>query len=304
MMGVTGEVGEPISLEALVRHVSRLTEDLESVWMDALDHSRRTAANERLIAEWSAVAIAVNELTRGLDARLEAGGEDPRLHALPPFASELSNLQVHPEPAQELLQARMAMLLAFEQAARAIGALTGFAEAGGRIRSEGDVEWESNAFSACRERSELLLRLVVRQEEAERKALGSARVLPSATPPGLARLALAAVAWGHSDAEAAVVHLHLAARLIISDLLGTAPGELPPDLAQTLSERPVFVSVARMLRLAQGVVDAVAAGVEPDLTIATLLVPNLLGELSALVSQPPLAALRNLFPDPTAQREP
>jgi hypothetical protein len=304
MMGATGEVGEPISLEALVRHVSRLTEDLESVWMDALDRGRRTTANERLIAEWSAVAIAVTELTRGLDVRLEAGGEDPSLPARPPFASELSHLQAHPEPAQELLQARMAMLVAFEQVARAMGALTGFAEADGRGRSDGEVEWESGAFSACRERAELLLRLMVRQGEAERKALGSARVLPSATPPGLARLALAAVAWGHGDAEASVVHLHLAARLIISDLLGTAPDALPPDVAQTLSERPVFESVARMLRLAQGVADAVAAGVEPDLTIATLLVPNLLSELSALASQPPLAALRSVFPDPGAQREP
>jgi hypothetical protein len=121
-MGETGEVGEPISLEALVRHVSRLTEDLELVWMDALDRGQRTTANERLIAEWSAVATAVNELSRGLDARLEAAGEDPRLPARPPFASELSNLQAHPEPAQELLQARMAMLVAFEQLARAIGA--------------------------------------------------------------------------------------------------------------------------------------------------------------------------------------
>jgi hypothetical protein len=303
-MGATGEVGEQISLEALVRHVSRLTEDLESVWTDALDLGRRTAANERLIAEWSAVAIAVNELTRGLDARLEAGGEDPRLPARPPFANELSNLQVHLEPAKELLQARMAMLVAFEEVARAIGALTGSVEADGLATSRGEVDWESGAFSACRDRSELLLRLVVRQGEAERKALGSARVLPSATPPGLARLALADLAWGHGDADAAVVHLHLAARLIISDLLGTAPEALPPDIAKALSERPVFESLARMLRLAQGVVDVVAAAAEPDLTIATLLVPNLISELSALASQPPLAALRNVFPDAAAEPEP
>jgi hypothetical protein len=44
----------------------------------------------------------------------------------------------------------MAMLVAFDRVARAIGALTGFAEAHTKAKSDGDVEWESGAFSACR----------------------------------------------------------------------------------------------------------------------------------------------------------
>jgi hypothetical protein len=57
-----------------------------------------------------------------------------------------------------------------------------------------------------------------------------------------------------------------------------------------------------MLSLAHGVVDAVAEGAEPDLTAATLLVPNLLSALSDLASNPPLEALREALVDsPTPQ---
>jgi len=288
-------IGEAVDLEALVHHASQITSDLQRLWQEALDDTRRSEVGEQLRARWSAVVTAINEASKALTERLESRGLDPRLPELLPFSAQVATFSLDPTPEQALRQAQMGLLVAFDLLSMALGEL---------LREEGDGEqpnesrdWDPSAFAIARERAIMVSNLAGFVSQAEANLLGDARIVASATPPALARLSMARAAWSHGDAEAACVHLHVGARLLIGDLLSVDSSALPVDIAEHLLAQHGQSNLGALLKLLQRSVETVVTGAETDLAVVTVLVPNLLMALDDLALRPPVELLRKAFAD-------
>jgi hypothetical protein len=295
---IPAPIGEPVDLEALVLHASRLSADLETAWARALADVDETIPQTVLKAQWSSVATAMVEGSRALTERLQAAGIELRLPELPPFAGEVAGLQAQPSPERALRQAQMGQLVAFEELARAVAVLLGSVEA------ECGVFSPAGAFALARDRAMLVARLSRGVSRAEVELLGDARRPTAATPPALARLTLARAAWSRGDPEASLVHLHLTARMLIADLVGVSPADLPEELGRLLGARGRLEPVSSMLTLANTLIQAIAAGDEPDLAVVTVLVPNLLTVLRQIATTPPVAALRDALASAGLEMDP
>jgi hypothetical protein len=289
---------EPIDLETLILHVTNLSDNLAEAWSDALDEARLTEAYAQLEAEWGSLVAAVLGIQRAVANRLEGAGIDPRIPELPPFSGQIAQLQHAPDDEQYMRQSQMAQLMAFELLAQAVGPLLG---------SRGDAEttltggmaaprWQSDAFTAARERALLLARLVRAGADAEQRLLGTSPGVPRIATAGIERLGLARSAWSRGDPEAALTHAHLATRLLIADVLGVTTDALPTDLPQRLSSQSALGDLSGMLQLTERLVIVLSGGAEPDLSVCALLVPTLLETLQAVATDPPLAALRAALP--------
>lgn len=293
-------IGEPVDLEALLAHASRASEGLEEAWSAALRNVQHDETRELLAARWSSVVTAMMESTKELDRRLEEAGFEARLPERPPFAEAARNLDLAAAGAVRLRNGRMAQLLAFEALAQAVGALTETSDVSQR-ESDPFMSKHACAFAAVRDRATLVARLTRLVSLQEAELTGTGRPAASATPEGLARLSLADGAWARGDPEAALLHLQLAARNILADLLSVTDRALPISVGERLVGSPTLSELGMMLRAAEELTSGLASGHNIQLDGSTLLVPNLLEALRSLATRPPIGLLRQIFYDlPTA----
>jgi hypothetical protein len=211
-----GAPAHPVDLASLVEHAVRLSQQLEKVWSSALDETALDEAQQDVLAEWSAVLRSLHREVDEAETHLAEAGIDPRLASHPLDPAAVATFQLDAEPEQRWQQLQAAQLIALENLARAVGALT--EPSGKRVPLQTGVTeswWEAGAFGLVRSRALLVLRVTREVERGQALLLGEEPPSEAAVARDRAYDALDAsrIALTRGDPEAALLHAHTALRL-------------------------------------------------------------------------------------------
>jgi hypothetical protein len=195
----------PTDIVALVRHVTRLCDDLEKVWSDALDPAKLEAANEGLGTRLGVALAALAAQHEARDAELRNAGVDIVLPDWPP-SPEFVLSQDSADPQARWRLVMVAQLQALELLVEASNALAEPSGVTTDLRRDREVRrwWESGAFALLRSRARLVERLTHELDAAEAALLreeGGRR-----SSEAYDAFQLAATAYRRGDPEAALLH--------------------------------------------------------------------------------------------------
>jgi hypothetical protein len=163
----------PTDLVALARHAMTLSHEAEQAWSGALDPETHSAAIDDLNARWSALLVGFHEAVSSAEARLAAEGHVMTLEEWPPSPETAASLDLAADdPIVRYRQLQVAQILAIEQLARALGALT--SPTNSRITAMSHEHyWSSGGFERVRTLGGFVMRVANELSQCE------AAVIPS-----------------------------------------------------------------------------------------------------------------------------
>ncbi|HWO82258.1 MAG TPA: hypothetical protein VNM38_00520 [Solirubrobacterales bacterium] len=292
-----GIVG-PVDLEALALHVVKLSGALERAWSDALDSGVLNRAEDELNTELGALVTAMTGALQETDERLEAEGVDPKIYSWPYDPDTFKKLQPGKDAASRRGNLVIAQMIALREVLEAYRALQ---EPSGEeidLVARSRTQWfEAGAFALFRDRAKLLLR-VTREVDRVADAL-----LGEAAPPTLdlsieaadESLRAAQAAYSHGDLDAAILHSRSALRGALESLPFIESGD--PRLSEPgalLSRAPSLSEYASGLCLLDDEANALSSR-SVDLGLAVPLIDGLLPVIAAIVHEPPIVELQDIF---------
>lgn len=262
-----------------MRHVARLSSDLERVWSDALEPVRLETAQAGLAVRIRVLLAALAARYGERDTELASVGVDVVLPEWPASPQLVLSLDQSDSRAKWRL-AMIAQLQACELLAHAVGALT--EPSGTTVDVLGQRElrrwWEAGAFAFLRSSAGLVERLTHELEAVEAVLLGE--------DPNRARnlageaYGLSAAAHIRGDPEGALLHALRCAAVCVGGPRGARDG----DKWASLRSRTDRVTLAELLDRAEEVVDDYARG--QSAAQALPLVSVLLPQLERLATEP------------------
>jgi hypothetical protein len=278
--------GQAQDLDALAKHATEFSDELERAWSTAMDQALLTEAQQETQARYASLLSAVQRRAGSFDRALQKAGFDRGLPAFPTPPHEAARYSYDSDRDQCVLQARLAEIEAVTLLLRAVVAMR--EPSARRIFSKGhaaetETWWEAGAFSLVRERAAHLLR-VSRNTGAIVDGDLAPRSRSMATT--FDQMRLATIAYGRGDMEACVMHV----RLAIFHRAAAERDDVPDDLLERLAQYVQRADHSNALRLLEVAAQRTAKGEVPEVAVTALLAPLALSVLGELLRAPQVFA--------------
>lgn len=220
-----------IPLPSILETLSRMSQDLERAWSDALTSEDAREAREATLSSWRSFISALVDYNENAQPALSEIGLDKIGHDFPIRDETLAKLESDPaDPLTRARQLDLALIYLLKALVEALGGLqTPSASSTNLLTGETINWWEGGAFALVRRRSRTLQRLL-----RERDRVFSELGVPGAEPPGAspsfeaweALLSAAHLVWDGQH-DAAILLLARALRLYVAMEKGVPAEQLP-----------------------------------------------------------------------------
>jgi hypothetical protein len=292
-----GIVG-PVDIEALARHVIRLSGELERAWSDALDNAVMARSEKELNGEIGALATAMIGAVQNADAKLNAADIDTTIGRWPYDPALFKSLERSSSSQDRRGQLVIAQMIVLRQVLEAFKALN---EPSGEeidLLTQSRTTWfESGAFLLIKKRAELLLRITQEVDNAGDVLLAQPSVpkLDRSIEAAFDLLGAARGAYSSGDIDASVLHCRGALRAILESLpFLTVGDERLLNPGTLLAQAPSLDGYGSPLRLLDTEANALGSRrVEPGIGVP--LVEGLLPVIATILHEPPIAELQGII---------
>jgi hypothetical protein len=295
----TPNIVGPVDLEALALHVVRLSGALERAWSDALNVAVMEQAEGEMDTELSSFVTAMTGALEETDAKLLAGGIDPKIYSWPYDPEVFKSLEATFEPEARRSQLVVAQMIALREVLEAFKALQ---EASGEevnLITKARVEWfEAGAFSLFRDRAMLLLRItreVDRVTDILLSEPADSKKLDLSIEAAVEALKAARSAYAHGDIDAALLHCRSALRGTLESMPFIERGDerllTPGTLLAEVASLREYSSALCLLDAEAGAL----AGRRADFGVAVPLIDGLLPVIATIMHEPPIAELQTII---------
>jgi hypothetical protein len=281
----------PVDLDALGRHATSLSGEMERAWSDALKALGLENAESEFGTELRAFLGGLTAAITDSEDQLSQAGIDPKVYTWPGDPDAFRRLVGTSDVRKRREQLEIAQMVSLERFLQMAQALTNPSGESINLMTQARTEWfESGAFSLFRDRAEVLLRLTREIDQLDAELLGEPKppLLDRSLDASFGSLKSMRRAVLHGDFDAALIHGRAALRGALASLPFVrgdsrhlqSPGRL-------LAQVPSLSEHAASLELFEDEIDALVDR-SADLGVCVLLTEGLLQVIADIVHQPPI----------------
>lgn len=288
----------PVDLDALGRHATSFSGEIEKAWSDALRaldlENAESEFGTRLQAFLGGLTAAIVES----EDQLSQAGIDPKVYTWPGDPDAFRRLVGTTDARKRREQLEIAQMVSLERFLQMAQALTSPTGESVNLMTQARTEWfESGAFSLFRDRAEVLLRLTREIDQLSEGLLGEPEppLLDLSLGASFGSLKSMRRAVLHGDFDAGLIHGRAALRGVLASLPFVQddsrhlqkPGRL-------LALVPSLAEHAASLELFEDEIDALVDR-SADLGVCVLLTEGLLQVIANIVHQPPILEVQAIL---------